>query len=177
LPGRRLAQCRAMASRPVQCPAFGAPDWYEELVDLGYTDLWSAESDGQMRSPSSVGRSVTPQLRLGTAIVPVYTRGPATLAMSVASMAEAAPGRFVLGWELLRRSSSHVGMRSGSISLISAPATRCVSCERRCGASGSTRNSRRSMCADSDFPTAGRGAADPGGCTATRDAAPRRPRR
>lgn len=38
-----------------------------------------------------------PRLRLGTAIVPVYTRGPATIAQSVAAMAQAAPGRFVVG--------------------------------------------------------------------------------
>src|SRR5256885_14144953 len=36
-------------------------------------------------------------MRLGPAIVNVYTRGPATLAMSAAGLAEIAPGRFVLG--------------------------------------------------------------------------------
>jgi probable F420-dependent oxidoreductase len=36
-------------------------------------------------------------MRLGTAIVNVYTRGPATLAMSAAGLADLAPGRFVLG--------------------------------------------------------------------------------
>src|SRR5262249_57055609 len=39
----------------------------------------------------------TPSLRLGTAIVPAFTRGAATLAETVASMAQAAPGRFALG--------------------------------------------------------------------------------
>src|SRR5205814_870907 len=39
----------------------------------------------------------TPSLRLGTAIVPAYTRGAATLAETVASMVQAAPGRFALG--------------------------------------------------------------------------------
>jgi probable F420-dependent oxidoreductase len=38
-----------------------------------------------------------PEARLGIAIVPAFTRGPALLAMSVASLAEAAPGRFVMG--------------------------------------------------------------------------------
>src|SRR5439155_17752740 len=38
-----------------------------------------------------------PSLRLGPAIVPLYTRGPGLLAMSAATLAEAAPGRFVLG--------------------------------------------------------------------------------
>jgi probable F420-dependent oxidoreductase len=39
----------------------------------------------------------SPTLRLGTAIAPVYTRGPALLAMTAAALAEAAPGRFALG--------------------------------------------------------------------------------
>lgn len=83
---------------PFSVPLSEHRDWYEELVDLGYTDLWSAESDGaDAFTPLALAAAWTPQLRLGTAIVPVYTRGPATLAMSVASMAEAAPGRFVLG--------------------------------------------------------------------------------
>jgi probable F420-dependent oxidoreductase len=36
-------------------------------------------------------------LRLGTAIVPAFTRTPALFAQSVATMADAAPGRFVIG--------------------------------------------------------------------------------
>ena len=38
-----------------------------------------------------------PRLRLGTAIVPAYTRSPALMAQSVATMADAAPGRFAIG--------------------------------------------------------------------------------
>src|ERR1043165_3250282 len=36
-------------------------------------------------------------MRLGTAITPVFTRGPGLLAQSAAALAEAAPGRFQLG--------------------------------------------------------------------------------
>lgn len=68
------------------------------LADLGYTDVWSAETDGtDAFTPLALTSVWEPRLRLGTAIVPVYTRGPATLASSVAAMAQAAPGRFVLG--------------------------------------------------------------------------------
>jgi probable F420-dependent oxidoreductase len=68
------------------------------LPDLGYTDLWSAESNGMDGfTPLALASVWAPSLRLGTAIIPVYTRGPATLAMSAATMAAAAPGRFVLG--------------------------------------------------------------------------------
>jgi probable F420-dependent oxidoreductase len=38
-----------------------------------------------------------PRLRLGTAIVPAYTRAPACMAQCVASLAAAAPGRFLFG--------------------------------------------------------------------------------
>jgi probable F420-dependent oxidoreductase len=70
----------------------------ESLPDLGYTDLWSAESNGMDGfTPLALASVWAPTLRLGVAIVPVYTRGPATLAMSAATMAAAAPGRFVLG--------------------------------------------------------------------------------
>lgn len=70
----------------------------ERLPDLGYTDIWTAETAGTDGfSPLLLASQWAPQLRLGTAIVPVYTRGPGLLAMTAAAMAEAAPGRFVLG--------------------------------------------------------------------------------
>ena len=69
-----------------------------ELVDLGYTDLWSAESGGyDAFIPLAVAAQWAPELRLGTAIVPAYTRGAHTLASTVATMCQAAPGRFALG--------------------------------------------------------------------------------
>jgi probable F420-dependent oxidoreductase len=82
---------------------FGAPladhkELYEELVDLGYTDAWSSEADGtDAFTPLALAAAWAPTLRLGCAIVPAYTRGPALLAQSVAAMAEAAPGRFAFG--------------------------------------------------------------------------------
>ena len=69
-----------------------------ELADLGYTDIWSAESDGaDAFTPLALAAAWEPRLRLGTAIVPAYTRSPACFAQSVASMADAAPGRFAIG--------------------------------------------------------------------------------
>jgi probable F420-dependent oxidoreductase len=71
---------------------------YEQVEGLGYTDAWSAEADGtDAFTPLALAAAWAPRLRLGTAIVPVFTRGPALLAQSVAAMAEAAPGRFSLG--------------------------------------------------------------------------------
>jgi probable F420-dependent oxidoreductase len=72
--------------------------WYEELVDLGYTDVWSSESDGtDAFTPLALAAAWAPSLRLGTAIVPAFTRGPALMAQSVAALAEAAPGRVAVG--------------------------------------------------------------------------------
>lgn len=73
-------------------------DWFRELVDLGYTDVWSAEAAGpDAFTPLALAAAWAPELQLGTAIVPAYTRGPALLAQSVAALADAAPGRFTLG--------------------------------------------------------------------------------
>jgi len=71
---------------------------YRRLVDLGYTDAWSAESSGgDGLTPLALAAAWAPELRLGTAILPAFTRGPALLAQSAAAMADAAPGRFVMG--------------------------------------------------------------------------------
>jgi len=69
-----------------------------ELAEMGYTDIWSAESDGvDAFTPLALASAWEPRLRLGTAIVPAYTRSPACLAQSAASLADAAPGRFAIG--------------------------------------------------------------------------------
>ena len=69
-----------------------------ELADMGYTDVWSAEADAaDAFTPLALAAAWEPRLRLGTAIVPAFTRSPALMAQSVASMADAAPGRFAFG--------------------------------------------------------------------------------
>ncbi|MEM9565248.1 MAG: LLM class F420-dependent oxidoreductase [Actinomycetota bacterium] len=73
-------------------------DVFRELVDLGYTDVWTAEADGaDGLTPLALAAAWAPELRLGVAILPAYTRGPALLAQSAASLADAAPGRFAMG--------------------------------------------------------------------------------
>jgi len=72
-------------------------DLGREAERLGYQDAWSYEVDGiDCFSPLAVIGSAT-ALRLGTAIANVFTRGPATLALSAAGLAEIAPGRFCFG--------------------------------------------------------------------------------
>ncbi|MFE9959000.1 LLM class F420-dependent oxidoreductase [Micromonospora sp. NPDC005299] len=71
---------------------------YAALDRAGFTDVWSSEVAGtDAFTPLALAAAWQPRLRLGTAIAPVFTRGPGLLAMSAAALAEAAPGRFALG--------------------------------------------------------------------------------
>jgi probable F420-dependent oxidoreductase len=87
----------------ITLPLTGVPlaahrDVVPALADLGYTDVWSAEVGGaDAFTPLALAAEWAPTLRLGTAIAPVFTRGPALLAMTAATLADLAPGRFVLG--------------------------------------------------------------------------------
>lgn len=70
----------------------------EELAGCGYTDVWTGEAEGTDGfTPLVLAAAWTPGLRLGTAIIPAFTRGPALLAQTVAALAEAAPGRVAAG--------------------------------------------------------------------------------
>lgn len=83
---------------PLPGPLHSHRDRLRELADLGYTDVWSAESDTcDGFTPLALAAAWEPRLRLGTAIIPAFTRAPAVMAQSVASLADAAPGRFAFG--------------------------------------------------------------------------------
>jgi probable F420-dependent oxidoreductase len=72
--------------------------WYRRLDELGYTDVWTGEANSADGfTPLALAAMASDRLQLGTAVVPVYTRGPGLLAMQAATMAELAPGRFALG--------------------------------------------------------------------------------
>ncbi|WP_137294235.1 LLM class F420-dependent oxidoreductase [Nocardioides dongxiaopingii] len=73
-------------------------DVCRELEDLGYTDLWSAEGMGTDGfTPLAVAAAVTRDVHLGIAIASAFTRGPALLAQTAATLAATAPERFTLG--------------------------------------------------------------------------------
>jgi probable F420-dependent oxidoreductase len=83
---------------PLPGPLHSHREQFAELADLGYTDVWSAESDGgDGFTPLTLAAAWAPRLRVGTAIVPAYTRSPALMAQTAAALADAAPGRFALG--------------------------------------------------------------------------------
>jgi probable F420-dependent oxidoreductase len=87
----------------ITVPFAGVPlrdhrSWFEELVDLGFTDIWSSEANAHDAfTVLALAAAWTDELRLGQAVVPVYTRGPALLAQTIASLIEAAPGRVAVG--------------------------------------------------------------------------------
>jgi probable F420-dependent oxidoreductase len=79
-------------------PLHAQRDLVVELADLGYTDVWSSEANGADGfTPLALASVWAPTLRLGSAIVPAFTRGPAAMAQCVASLADAAPGRVAFG--------------------------------------------------------------------------------
>ncbi len=77
-----------------------------ECVDLarkaeqewGYDAIWLAETSGpDSFSLAAAISMVTNHVTIGSAIVPVFNRTPAVLAMSAATLGELSDGRFILG--------------------------------------------------------------------------------
>ncbi|MHA3704974.1 LLM class F420-dependent oxidoreductase [Jatrophihabitans sp. YIM 134969] len=68
------------------------------IRSAGFDELWSSEVAGlDGTTPLTLAAAWDADVRLGTAVLPVFTRGPGLLAMTAAAMAEVAPGRFTLG--------------------------------------------------------------------------------
>jgi alkanesulfonate monooxygenase SsuD/methylene tetrahydromethanopterin reductase-like flavin-dependent oxidoreductase (luciferase family) len=79
-----LAMCRRVAAR---------------AEALGYESLWIADTGAGPDAfvVGAVAAEVTRRVRIGTAVMPVYTRAPAVMAAGIGSLAQLAPGRVVLG--------------------------------------------------------------------------------
>ncbi len=76
--------------------------------EWGYDAIWLAETSGpDSFSLAGALAMATDRSAIGTAIVPVYNRSPAVLAMSAATLDQLSGGRFVLGLG----SSSHAIIR------------------------------------------------------------------
>ncbi len=66
--------------------------------EWGYQALWLAETSGpDSFSLAGALAMATERVTIGTAIVPVYNRTPAVLAMSAGGLAQLSGGRFILG--------------------------------------------------------------------------------
>src|SRR5436190_16785184 len=79
-----LAMCRRVA---------------EHAEILGYESLWIADTGAGPDAfvVAALAAGVTRRVRLGTAVVPIYTRALSVHAAAAGSVAQLAPGRFVLG--------------------------------------------------------------------------------
>jgi probable F420-dependent oxidoreductase len=71
----------------------------EHAEILGYESLWIADTGAGPDAfvVAAVAAGVTRRVRIGTAVVPIYTRALPVHAAGAGSVAQLAPGRFVLG--------------------------------------------------------------------------------
>jgi probable F420-dependent oxidoreductase len=71
----------------------------ERAESLGYESLWIADTGAGPDAfvVAAVSAGVTSRVRIGTAVVPIYTRALPVLAAGAGTTAQLAPNRFVLG--------------------------------------------------------------------------------
>ena len=89
---------RLAASLPIAPSVPATQRVARQAEDLGYESLWIADSGGP--DPfvvAAAAATVTSKVRIGTAVIPAYTRTPPVISSAAASCAELAPGRFILG--------------------------------------------------------------------------------
>jgi probable F420-dependent oxidoreductase len=94
-----MSDLRFGLTPPIEVMGFGpSVELCARAEELGYTDIWSAEANGADGfSPLAAVAVRTTTVRLGVAVVPVFTRPPALMAMSAAGIQQLSGGRFVLG--------------------------------------------------------------------------------
>lgn len=89
--------------------------------DWGYDAVWLAETNGpDSFAMAGAIAAVTERVTIGTAIVPVYNRTPAVLAMGAGTVAQLSDDRFILGLG----SSSHAIIRDWNGIPFELPLTR-----------------------------------------------------
>ncbi|HWP65446.1 MAG TPA: LLM class flavin-dependent oxidoreductase [Candidatus Limnocylindria bacterium] len=90
---------RLAASLPVPPDLPACQRFAARAEALGYESLWIADTGAGPDAfvVAAAVAQVTRTIRLGTAVIPVYTRTPSVMAAGAGSVAQLAPGRFVLG--------------------------------------------------------------------------------
>lgn len=74
------------------------PELARHAEKHGFTDGWSYETfESEAIVPLAAAAVATERMRLGTAIIAVFTRPPALIALTAASLQRLSGGRFVLG--------------------------------------------------------------------------------
>ncbi|WP_236787848.1 LLM class flavin-dependent oxidoreductase [Amycolatopsis sp. GM8] len=103
--GVRLPPCR-----PVPELAAAA----RQAEELGFDDVWLPDSQLLWRdvfATATAASLATRSVRIGTAVTNVATRHPSVIASAARTVAEIAPGRFVLGLGIGNSSVAPVGLR------------------------------------------------------------------
>jgi 5,10-methylenetetrahydromethanopterin reductase len=106
--GIRLPPCR---------PADEVAEAARRAEELGFDDVWVPDSQTLWRDAYAVLACValrTTRVRLGTAVTNLVTRHPSVVAAAARTVAELAPGRFVLGIGVGNSSVEPVGLRSST---------------------------------------------------------------
>ena len=94
-------------------PTTMAQEAAAELESLGYGALWIPEAVGRDPMVSAANLlAATKTLRIATGIANIYARDPMTMAAGQKTLAEAYPGRFLLGigvshWHLVEHLRKH----------------------------------------------------------------------
>jgi probable F420-dependent oxidoreductase len=90
---------RLAASLPIPPDLPACQRAARRMEALGYDSVWIADTGAGPDAfvVAAAVAAVTERLRIGTAVVPVYTRTPSVFAAAAGSVAQLAPGRFVLG--------------------------------------------------------------------------------
>jgi probable F420-dependent oxidoreductase len=89
---------RLALSLPVPPNVPACLDWARRAEEMGYESIWIAETGGP--DPfilAAAVAQVTSRVRIGIAVSPVYIRTPATIAAACGTVAQLAPGRFIVG--------------------------------------------------------------------------------
>ncbi|HVN64153.1 MAG TPA: LLM class F420-dependent oxidoreductase [Candidatus Binataceae bacterium] len=74
------------------------PELVRAADRAGYSDIWTYESFGaDAFVPAAAAAMVSGRMRIGTAIVPVFTRPAPLIAMSAVTLNQLSGGRFILG--------------------------------------------------------------------------------
>lgn len=105
---------RLAASLPVPPDLPACQRLAERAEALGYDSLWIADTGAGPDAfvVAAAAAQVTRTIRLGTAVIPVYTRSPSVMAAGAGSAAQLAPERFVLG---IGASSETIVQRWGGV--------------------------------------------------------------
>lgn len=92
---------RQRVAMTIPGPTGNVPDsiaMAQRLEQLGWDDIWLADAGGlDALTLAPMLLQATEKMRLGIAVVPVYTRTPAVLASTIGVISQAYPGRFVPG--------------------------------------------------------------------------------